>query len=1071
MKLCMGCMEMYEDKFDICPCCGYEENSLPEEAFHLTPGTVIGERYIVGKVLGFGGFGVTYIGFDRELEKKVAIKEYLPSEFATRTLHQTKVTVYGGDKTEQFGLGMAKFVDEARKLAKFNEDTEIVNVYDTFTENDTAYIIMEYLEGESLKQLLERKGKLSLEEAEKIIIPIYRSLKNIHEAGIVHRDIAPDNIFITKEGRVKLLDFGAARYASATHSRSLTVIYKPGYAPEEQYQSRGEQGPWTDVYALSATMYKCITGITPDTSLERKVKDTLKEPSKLGVDISKNKETALMNALNIQVAARTKSTEDFLKEWESKGEVTRILEKIKSVDVGKLSRKAKAGIIAGIIAIAVGIAVVIGLGGVSKITDSIKIAQGNVRVPSVVNEWFDDAITITENAGVHMMQEDTKYDALIEKGKVLTQNVEAGQVMNAEGSLLVVVSGGVRQIYVPEIAGSRQEDAVATLLQEGFSYRLEEEYSAVAIGNVIRTNYSAGTQCDEGAEIVVYVSKGIDPSTIDIPDEDEEPIEYVVEDYSNMTIDEVSAILAQYGIYLDYSEQVESETVAKDCVVSQITAVGTTLTIGDTVKVVMSTGIPMINVGDIIGWQFEDRKMALEEAGLIVEKGDEKYDSNRAAGVILSIKTELGEAITDGTMIKKGTRIICTVSKGAKPTNTPTPTKTPKPTNASKPTSTPKPTVHLHNWNSATCTTAKKCTICGLTDGEAKGHNWNLATCTTAKKCATCGITEGYATGHNWSVATCTTAKECKTCRVTEGVALGHNWKSASCTSAKSCVTCGITEGGPAGHDWSLATCTTAKECKTCRVTEGVALGHNWKQATCTSAKSCVTCGITEGNALGHDWKSATCTTAKTCKACGVTEGNALGHDWKSATCTTAKTCKACGVTEGNVLGHNWKAATCTEAKMCKNCKETAGYANGHKYVDDGNKESCSVCGQTIAVWSEWSDWSTIEVISSATRKVESKTTKVTVTKTKYRYGGYFKTVNGQLVSAKNNWKDGSGTYRYTGWYFSPIECVIKYYEPNVGTTTYYCPNEGMIYYTEHPEPYEVTEEHQQWRYRDKIYK
>lgn len=157
MKLCMGCMEHYQEEFDICPYCGYEENSLPEESYHLLPGTVLANRYIVGRVLGFGGFGVTYIGYDRDVCKKLAIKEYFPNEFATRMSHQTSVSVYSGDKKEPYELGMNRFIEEARKLAKFSEDSAVVNVYDAFPENGTAYIVMEYLEGETLKQMLERR--------------------------------------------------------------------------------------------------------------------------------------------------------------------------------------------------------------------------------------------------------------------------------------------------------------------------------------------------------------------------------------------------------------------------------------------------------------------------------------------------------------------------------------------------------------------------------------------------------------------------------------------------------------------------------------------------------------------------------------------------------------------------------------------------------------------------------------------------------------------------------------------------------------------------------------------------
>ena len=198
MKLCMGCMEHYQDEFDICPYCGYEENSLPEENFQLLPGTVLANKYIVGKVLGFGGFGITYIGYDKELQNKVAIKEYLPNEFATRMSHQTNVTMYNtGDKKEQYEFGMTRFIEEARKLAKFSGDSAIVNVYDAFPENGTAYIVMEYLEGETLKQMLERRGKISVEETEHILFPIFYSLKTVHETGMLHRfkTVIPRRLF------------------------------------------------------------------------------------------------------------------------------------------------------------------------------------------------------------------------------------------------------------------------------------------------------------------------------------------------------------------------------------------------------------------------------------------------------------------------------------------------------------------------------------------------------------------------------------------------------------------------------------------------------------------------------------------------------------------------------------------------------------------------------------------------------------------------------------------------------------------------------------------------------------
>ena len=312
-RLCMGCMELVEDQFDICPHCGYVRGTGVEEAYYLEPGTILQERYLLGRVLGYGGFGVTYIGYDTSLRRKVAVKEYLPSDFATRKLGTKGLTIYSGDAYEQFMAGLTSFLREARNLANFSEVSEIVDIYDCFQENDTGYIVMEYLNGETVKELLEKKKKLPYEEAEKIICHVLDGLSTVHKEGIIHRDIAPDNIFITKDGEIKLLDFGAARYAVSIYSRSLSVILKPGYAPEEQYRSHGNQGPWTDIYGVGATFYRMITGIRPPESLERMVEDDLKKPSELGVEIPPEKEAVLMKSLEIRLENRLQSAEEFRK--------------------------------------------------------------------------------------------------------------------------------------------------------------------------------------------------------------------------------------------------------------------------------------------------------------------------------------------------------------------------------------------------------------------------------------------------------------------------------------------------------------------------------------------------------------------------------------------------------------------------------------------------------------------------------------------------------------------------------------------------------------------------------------
>ena len=338
-KRCMGCMGEYSADYKACPYCGYVDGTPVEEQIHMEPETVLHDRYVIGKVLGFGGFGVTYIGWDNRLEMKVAVKEYLPSEFSTRMPGQTMVTVFRGEKQEQFREGLKKFVDEAKRLANFKNEEGVVRVYDSFTENETAYIVMEYLEGETLAELLEREGTIPEDRAVEMMMPVMKSLEVIHSAGILHRDIAPDNIFITKDGTTKLIDFGASRYATTSHSRSLTVIIKPGYSPEEQYRSNGDQGTHTDVYALGATLYKMMTGKTPPDAMERRAqfegqnKDILIEPRKLNKSISQVREVAILNAMNVRVQDRTSNVQIFIRELESEYPAKRRYGKIKKIDV------------------------------------------------------------------------------------------------------------------------------------------------------------------------------------------------------------------------------------------------------------------------------------------------------------------------------------------------------------------------------------------------------------------------------------------------------------------------------------------------------------------------------------------------------------------------------------------------------------------------------------------------------------------------------------------------------------------------------------------------------------------
>ena len=256
MKLCMGCMNQIEDGQITCPICGYNEKELVQETYYLAPGTVIGNKYIAGRVLEYGGYSVTYLGYDGEKNQKVTIREYLPSDFSTRAKDELDVTIYSGDAYEQFTEGLTTFLNEGNSVEKIPDIQGIAKVYDCFSENETGYIIGEYLEGETLKEIFDTGKKYDVSEAKEIIISILQGLKELHASGVIHYDICPDNVVITTAGETKLINFGATKYSTTSNSKSLAIILKPGYAPEEQYRSQGEKGPWSDVYATAALMYR-----------------------------------------------------------------------------------------------------------------------------------------------------------------------------------------------------------------------------------------------------------------------------------------------------------------------------------------------------------------------------------------------------------------------------------------------------------------------------------------------------------------------------------------------------------------------------------------------------------------------------------------------------------------------------------------------------------------------------------------------------------------------------------------------------------------------------------------------
>ncbi|MGA2738422.1 MAG: protein kinase [Bryobacteraceae bacterium] len=307
--ICVNCMED-DSGSPICPKCGAPFNLPVNNLLLLPPRTLLHEQYLIGRALGHGGFGITYLAWDVGLQTRLAVKEYMPAGVAGRT-DRTKVVPLSDTAKQEYEWGLERFLEEARVLKKSNHPN-VVSVDTVFRDNGTAYLVMEYLDGMNFAEFLRRRGgSVPFADALRVMLPVMDALIAVHALNIVHRDVSPDNIYIPKTGKVKLIDFGAARNALTQKSSNLSAILKGGYTPEEQYRASGNQGPWTDVYATAATLYRAITGKVPVPSLDRQAEDSLERPSQLGVAIPASAESALMKAMAVRADDRFQTMEEF----------------------------------------------------------------------------------------------------------------------------------------------------------------------------------------------------------------------------------------------------------------------------------------------------------------------------------------------------------------------------------------------------------------------------------------------------------------------------------------------------------------------------------------------------------------------------------------------------------------------------------------------------------------------------------------------------------------------------------------------------------------------------------------
>lgn len=458
-NVCIGCMKPLDLKGG-CSFCGMKQEEYNPIPRCLLPGTVLAKRYVLGKVLGEGSFGITYIGWDTYMDIPVAVKEYFPSEMVSRDVicgTGNSVYLYENSRKNRYDEDLKKFLNEARCLSRFNDVKGIVSVLDFFYENNTAYIVMQYIDGVSVKQYVDKNGKIQGDRVLETIEPVLLALEQVHRTGIVHRDISPDNIMIKKDGNLVLIDFGAARMRNIDNTKTMTVMFKRGFSPEEQYRYKGRWGAYTDVYSISATMYFMMTGTPPTDSVIRALGDDMPSlVSMKDLKISMRQKKAVMKGMAVSARNRWQSVGELYEALYSTGNGT---EKLCEIKIKKIA------------------------------------AFSSLFVMTAV--LFFGTVSFSKK----------KTEA---HGEMISQVVSGGEILSQikTEKIIPAMSKEEPKITVPKLIGLRTGRAKEKLEEKGLKCKVKKIESEKEKGIVLAQSIHKGKEIEPGKTVTITVSKG-----------------------------------------------------------------------------------------------------------------------------------------------------------------------------------------------------------------------------------------------------------------------------------------------------------------------------------------------------------------------------------------------------------------------------------------------------------------------------------------------------------------------------------------------------------------------------------
>lgn len=561
-RLCLGCMNEKENDGP-CEKCGYS-NDAPYLPSYLAPGTVLNDRYIAGKLLSYNGEGATYIGFDKVTGTKVTIKEYMPDTLCSRKKGDPQIVV-DPNQLPLYKTYMSEFVELNKALLKARSMTHIQTVLDIFPQNNTAYVIFEFINGITLKNYLANcSGELTWDRVKELFPPILTTLSLVHSAGIIHRGISPQTILVTEKNELKLIDFQIS--AGRTTGTEIACEMYPGYSAPEQYSSAEWQGTWTDVYGISATLYRVLTGCVPAESISRLGNDNCPEPMVINRNVPSHVSKVIMNGLKLNTSNRIQTiTELVVKLFEqpkfntAEQEAVRPVQRVKRIEVTEEPEKApvqkstnakgkkkkqnnKAAIIAtiivcGVIIIGFGIAIAVlamtdnntsssydpNYYSAPESTASSSAPETTAATTTVSSDTMPDIVygcptftgalftSIQDTYNFVKINAEYKFDDTVANGIVISQSIKPDTEITEGTEIKLVVSKGPSSIALPDYTGLKVDEYTAMLSQRNVKFEKKEtgDTNGVKAGYVVKCSKKVGEKVDvaNSETVTVYYAK------------------------------------------------------------------------------------------------------------------------------------------------------------------------------------------------------------------------------------------------------------------------------------------------------------------------------------------------------------------------------------------------------------------------------------------------------------------------------------------------------------------------------------------------------------------------------------